>query len=44
LKDTKEESMDNIAKGMDAASALTKATGTYGRFAEAVKTINPRKG
>jgi hypothetical protein len=36
--------MDNIAKGMDAASALTKATGTYGRFAEAVKVINPRKG
>lgn len=35
--------MDNIAKGMDAQSALTKATGTYGRFAEAVKTINPRK-
>ena len=36
--------MDNIAKGMDAASALAKATGTYGRFAEGVKTINPRKG
>jgi len=36
--------MDNIAKGTDAASALTKATGTYGRFAEAVKIINPRKG
>ena len=35
--------MDNIAKGMDAQSALTKATGTYGRFAEAAKTINPRK-
>lgn len=35
--------MDNIAKGMDAQSALVKATGTYGRFAEAVKIINPRK-
>jgi hypothetical protein len=35
--------MDHIAKGMDAQSALLKATGTYGRFAEAVKTINPRK-
>jgi len=35
--------MDNIAKGMDPAAALAKATGTYGRFAEAVKTINPRK-
>ncbi|MGL5032005.1 MAG: iron-sulfur cluster assembly scaffold protein [Aeromonas sp.] len=35
--------MDHIAKGMGAEDALTKATGTYGRFAEAVKTINPRK-
>lgn len=35
--------MDNISKGMDAQDALVKATGTYGRFAEAVKTINPRK-
>jgi hypothetical protein len=35
--------MDQIAKGMDAQEALTKATGTYGRFAEAVKVINPRK-
>lgn len=35
--------MDSIAKGMDAQSALDKATGTYGRFADAVKTINPRK-
>ncbi|EIV9636527.1 hypothetical protein MBN97_005717 [Klebsiella pneumoniae] len=35
--------MDQIAKGMDAQSALDKATGSYGRFAEAVKTINPRK-
>jgi NifU-like protein involved in Fe-S cluster formation len=36
--------MDSIAKGMEPAQALTKATGTYGRFAEAVKVINPRKG
>jgi len=35
--------MENIAKGMDAQAALEKATGTYGRFADAVKTINPRK-
>jgi NifU-like protein involved in Fe-S cluster formation len=35
--------MDAIAKGEDAQAALTKATGTYGRFADAVKTINPRK-
>ncbi|HOS14198.1 MAG TPA: hypothetical protein PLF58_05985, partial [Smithella sp.] len=32
--------MDNIVKGMDPAAALAKATGTYGRFAEAVKVIN----
>lgn len=35
--------MDHISKGMNAQDALVKATGTYGRFAEAVKTINPRK-
>jgi NifU-like protein involved in Fe-S cluster formation len=35
--------MDSISKGMDAASALAKATGTYGRFNEAVRIINPRK-
>jgi NifU-like protein involved in Fe-S cluster formation len=35
--------MDNIAKGMDAGEALKKASGSYGRFAEAVRTINPRK-
>ena len=35
--------MDHIVKGMDPAAALAKATGTYGRFAEAVKVINPRK-
>jgi hypothetical protein len=35
--------MDSISKGVDAQTALSKATGTYGRFADAVKTINPRK-
>ena len=35
--------MENIVqKKMDPAEALEKATGTYGRFADAVKTINPR--
>ena len=34
--------MDLIQKGTDANEALAKATGTYGRFADAVKTINPR--
>ncbi len=34
--------LENIAKGMDAGEALAKATGTYGRFADAAKTINPR--
>lgn len=35
--------LENIRKGMDPKDALEKATGTYGRFAEAVKVINPRK-
>ncbi len=35
--------MDHIAKGMDAGEALAKASGSYGRFAEAVRTLNPRK-
>ncbi len=34
--------MELINKGTDANEALEKATGTYGRFADAVKTINPR--
>ena len=34
--------MENITKGMEAGEALKKATGTYGRFADAVKIINPR--
>ncbi len=35
--------MDLIKKGEDASEAMKKATGTYGRFSEAVKTIDPRK-
>lgn len=34
--------MEQIAKGVEAGEALAKCTGSYGRFAEAVKTINPR--
>ncbi len=34
--------MDLIEKGTNAEEALKKATGTYGRFQDAVKTINPR--
>jgi NifU-like protein involved in Fe-S cluster formation len=34
--------MDFISKGTDPGQALEKATGTYGRFADSVKTINPR--
>ena len=35
--------MEMIKQGMDANTAVEKAKGTYGRFAEAVKTIDPRK-
>jgi hypothetical protein len=34
--------MDFIKKGDDANEALKKATGTYGRFAEAARYIDPR--
>lgn len=34
--------MDMIKKGMDANEAIQKATGQYGRFDEAVRTIDPR--
>ena len=34
--------MEHISKGMEPAEALKKATGRYGRIADAVKTINPR--
>ena len=33
--------LDAIAKGEDANEAVKKFTGTYGRFADAAKTINP---
>ncbi|MBO5752347.1 MAG: iron-sulfur cluster assembly scaffold protein [Proteobacteria bacterium] len=35
--------MDMIKKGMDANEALAKATGSYGRFANAAKYIDPRQ-
>jgi NifU-like protein involved in Fe-S cluster formation len=35
--------MDMIKKGDDPGKAMEKASGTYGRFTEAVKTIDPRK-
>ena len=35
--------MENISKGMEPAEALKKATGRYGRIADAAKTINPRQ-
>ena len=35
--------MDYIKSGMDANDAIQKATGTYGRFNEAVKKIDPRE-
>ena len=34
--------MEMIHKGTDANEALSKATGSYGRFAEATRTIDPR--
>jgi NifU-like protein involved in Fe-S cluster formation len=35
--------MEAIRKGVDPATAMEEATGTYGRFADAVKTIDPRQ-
>jgi len=35
--------MELIGKGVEAGEALKKSIGTYGRFAEARRTINPRK-
>ena len=35
--------MDNIKKGMEPLEAIEAASGTYGRFDEAVKKIDPRK-
>ncbi len=34
--------MEDIKKGSDPKAAMEKNTGTYGRFAEAVKVIDPR--
>lgn len=34
--------MDMIKKGMDASEAIEKATGQYGRFDDAVRTVDPR--
>lgn len=35
--------MDYIKEGMDPKEAIDKATGTYGRFNDAAKVIDPRK-
>ena len=35
--------MENIKKGIESMEAIEKASGTYGRFDEAVKKIDPRK-
>lgn len=35
--------MADISKGVSADDALKSASGTYGRFADAVKTVNPRQ-
>ena len=35
--------MDNIKKKMDPMEAIEKASGTYGRFNEAVKKVDPRE-
>ena len=35
--------MENIKKGIDPKEAIEKATGTYGRFDEAVKKVDPRE-
>ena len=35
--------MDAIKKGMNPQEAYDKNIGTYGRFADAVKYVDPRK-
>ena len=35
--------MEAIKKGIDPSEAIEKASGTYGRFEEAVKKIDPRE-
>ena len=40
---TREKFLDMIKKGVDPKEAFEKNIGTYGRFADAAKTIDPRK-
>ena len=35
--------MEAVKKGVDANEALEKAKGTYGRFSEAAKYVDPRQ-
>ena len=35
--------MDMIKKGISAEEAMEKATGQYGRFDDAVRTVDPRQ-
>ena len=35
--------MEMVTNGVDQKEALEECTGTYGRYDDAVKTINPRK-
>jgi hypothetical protein len=35
--------MDLIAEGEEPSSALSKASGTYGRYSDGKEFINPRK-
>ena len=35
--------MDMIKKGINAEEAIQKATGQYGRFDDAVRTVDPRQ-
>ena len=37
------EMMENFTQPCNAMEAIEKASGTYGRFDEAVKKIDPRK-
>ena len=38
-----QDMMEMIRKGTPAQEALEKATGNYGRFAEAARYVDPRK-
>ena len=37
-----QKQMENIKKGLEPLEAIEKASGTYGRFDEAVKLVDPR--